>query len=70
MDGRVYSSRVDEPKGDPGNPLTEAEVEEKFRMLARAGGLLGERDVEAIIARVRTLERASSLRDLLPGTAA
>lgn len=69
VDGRIYSSRVDEPKGDPGNPLTAAEVEEKFRVLARAGGLLDERDVEEVIARVRTLERAVSLRDVLPGAA-
>jgi 2-methylcitrate dehydratase PrpD len=69
-DGRVYSARVDEPKGDPGNPLTEAEVEEKFRVLALSGGLLGEHDVEEVIARVRTLERAGSLRDILPGTVA
>jgi len=34
-DGRVLTARVDEPKGDPGNTLTRAELEEKALRLAR-----------------------------------
>ena len=29
--GAVLQGRIDEPKGDPGNPLSDAELEDKFR---------------------------------------
>src|SRR5690606_2864399 len=32
-DGRPLSAAVDEPKGDPGNTLSRAELEDKFRRL-------------------------------------
>lgn len=35
----VYTQRVDFPKGEPENPLTKEELEEKFRSLAMYGGL-------------------------------
>ncbi len=34
-DGRNLAAEVHEPKGDPGNPLSDAELEEKFLSLAR-----------------------------------
>lgn len=37
-DGRVLHGRVDEPKGDPGNTLSRAELEEKALALAAFGG--------------------------------
>jgi len=33
-DGRCFSRQLDYPKGDPRNPLTDQEVEEKFSALA------------------------------------
>jgi 2-methylcitrate dehydratase len=33
-DGSSYSKQLDYPKGDPRNPLTDSEVEEKFAALA------------------------------------
>ena len=30
-DGRTFSKQLDYPKGDPRNPLSDAEIEEKFR---------------------------------------
>ena len=35
-DGEKYTARVDYPKGEPENPLTDAEFSEKFRLLLRA----------------------------------
>lgn len=32
--GRVFEKQLDYPKGDPRNPLTDAEIEEKFQALA------------------------------------
>ena len=34
VDGKTYEQRVDDPKGDPGNPFTDAECREKFDDLA------------------------------------
>ena len=38
-DGTEIKQRVDYPKGEPENPLTRLELEEKFRSLAMFGGL-------------------------------
>jgi 2-methylcitrate dehydratase len=34
VDGREFTAQLDYPKGDPRNPLTDAELEEKFEALA------------------------------------
>ncbi|WP_418146835.1 MmgE/PrpD family protein [Variovorax paradoxus] len=36
-DGRTLAGRVDEPKGDPGNSLSRAEIEDKMQRLAHYG---------------------------------
>ena len=41
-DGKTLIKRVDYPKGEPENPLTKEELEEKFRELAMYGGLTKE----------------------------
>ena len=60
---RVYTERVDHPKGHPKNPLTDAEVEEKFRRLAAP--LIPEREVEKILEQLWNLEKVKSIRDLM-----
>ena len=64
-DGRRISSKVDIPKGYPDNPLTEAELEQKFRGLASVA--LPRAKVEKIIERVSNLDEieTSSLVSLL-----
>jgi 2-methylcitrate dehydratase PrpD len=64
-DGRVLHGRVDEPRGDPGNTLTRAEVEEKARRLAeyRHGATADE--MSAIIARIHDLEHAATVGTFL-----
>jgi 2-methylcitrate dehydratase PrpD len=37
LDGRTLQGRVDEPKGDPGNTLSRAEIEDKMQRLAHYG---------------------------------
>ena len=44
-DGRSFNKQLDYPKGDPRNPLTDQEVEEKFSALAE--GVLSDRRAEA-----------------------
>lgn len=61
-DGRVYSSRVDVPKGYPKNPMTRAELEAKFESLASLA-LTRER-VKGVMRAVGSLERMDSVREL------
>ena len=54
-DGRTLRGRVDEPKGDPGNTLSRAEIEAKARQLEAYGDGASEAEMDALIARVWTL---------------
>ncbi len=63
-DGKTYSVRVDYPKGDPRNPLTDEELETKFRSLAEP--VLPPGKPEEVISLVRGLENEPTLERLMP----
>ncbi|GAC1627258.1 MAG: MmgE/PrpD family protein [Ktedonobacteraceae bacterium] len=65
-DGRHVSARVDVPKGDPGNTLSRAEIEEKARRLAAYQQGASAQELDRIIDRVWTLDQQPQVRDLLP----
>ena len=68
VDGREFTKQVDYPKGDPRNPLTDREVEEKFDSLA--GPVLSEARLEAVkdaVWRLEKLDTMTELMDLLKG---
>jgi 2-methylcitrate dehydratase PrpD len=65
-DGRELHGRVDEPKGDPGNSLSRAEIEDKARRLAIYAGGASESEMTSVIARVWTLTDWSRVGRLLP----
>ena len=67
--GETFVSRVETPKGDPGNTLSREELEGKARSLAAYGGGASAGEIEGIIARSRNLEKEENLRDLLPAVA-
>jgi 2-methylcitrate dehydratase PrpD len=46
-DGRVLPGRVDEPKGDPGNTLSRADLEKKALGLADFAGAATEAEMRA-----------------------
>ena len=48
VDGHTFSSRVDYPKGEPENPITDAELESKLRSLAAFAGV-AEGGVESLL---------------------
>ena len=48
-DGRRLIGAVDEPKGDPGNSLSRAEIEAKARQLAAYGGAASEAEMDRMI---------------------
>ena len=63
--GRI-TSRVDVPKGDPGNTLSREELEEKARRLAAFQGGASEAEMDRVIGHVWDLDREPGVRDLLP----
>ena len=58
-DGRTLQARVDEPKGDPGNTLTRAELEDKALRLAAYRGGANAAQMQRVIERIRTLRTTS-----------
>jgi 2-methylcitrate dehydratase len=62
-DGRCFSKQLDFPKGDPRNPLTDREIEEKFAALAE--GVLSEGAQKQVKEAVWNLERVGSVSELM-----
>jgi 2-methylcitrate dehydratase len=62
-DGRTFTKQLDYPKGDPRNPLTDAEVEEKFSALAE--GVLSERAQKKLKGAIWNLEKVGSVSKLM-----
>jgi 2-methylcitrate dehydratase PrpD len=66
VDGDRFFSRVEVPRGDPGNSLSRAELEDKARRLAAyQQGALPE-ELAHLMARLWRLEQEPHVRDLLP----
>lgn len=61
-DGRVYTARVEYPKGDPENPLSWEELIEKFRNLISA--VFPEDRQNRIIATIRSLDQIRDVSEL------
>jgi 2-methylcitrate dehydratase PrpD len=65
-DGRILHGRVDEPRGDPGNTLTRAELEEKALRLADFTGAATPAEMQSVFARVRDLTTTQKIGRFLP----
>ncbi len=65
-DGRELSARVDEPKGDPGNTLSRAEIEAKMLSLGQYAGAARPEELRGLIDTVWTLAERPRLGALLP----
>ena len=61
-DGQIYRQRVDVPKGQPGNPLTDGELKAKFNSMA--SGLMSKAQVEQIERMVLDLEHVQDVTEL------
>jgi len=66
VDGRVFKGRVDDPKGDPANTLSRAELEDKARRLAHFGDAASDEEMTALFARIWALANAPVVGRLLP----
>src|SRR5712671_5352844 len=63
VDGRAFTKQLDYPKGDPRNPLSDAEVEEKFAALAE--GVLSEGTQKKLKQAIWNLEKVGSVSKLM-----
>ena len=64
--GERFTSRVDVPKGDPGNPLSRAELEQKVRDLVAHGGTASAEEVDRVMDYAWGLDLRPSVGHLLP----
>ena len=64
-DGRVLSGAIDEPKGDPGNTLSRAELEEKFSRLVSFSSALSPGEASLVIQRVWSLGTGTDISRLI-----
>jgi 2-methylcitrate dehydratase PrpD len=62
-DGTSYSVTTEFALGTPGNPMSDAQVEDKFRALA--GEVLPQSKVNAVAQRIWAIEDAPSLKELM-----
>jgi 2-methylcitrate dehydratase PrpD len=67
IDGRRFEGRVLEPKGDPGNTLSRAELEAKALALAQYRGGATDAEMREVIARIWALADAPVVAGLLTG---
>jgi len=65
-DGRELNARVDEPKGDPGNTLSRAEIEHKAVMLAELAGAATADEMRGVLDSLWRIAEHASVGDLLP----
>lgn len=62
-DGTVHTRRVEYPAGDPKNPMSDAELEDKFRGMAEPYMTAGR--IDAALATIHRLEKLSSMGELM-----
>ena len=63
-DGSELTEVVEHATGTPENPMTDAQLEDKFRALA--GRVLAEAQVENALSRLWSLEEVEDMREMLP----
>jgi len=67
-DGKEYSTRVDVPKGDPRDPMTEEEIAAKFTALG--GDVIGKKQCKELQRFIMSIETAKNLGGLFELTTA
>jgi 2-methylcitrate dehydratase len=63
IDGREFSQQLDYPKGDPRNPLTDSEIEEKFEALAEP--VMSREARRRAIDAIWSLEKQANVTELM-----
>lgn len=65
VDGKICQGRVDEPKGDPGNTLSRAELEDKAVRLALFSGAASESEMRRSFDRIWSIAGAERIGSLI-----
>jgi 2-methylcitrate dehydratase PrpD len=65
-DGETFTSRVEVPKGDPGNTLSRTEAVDKAKRLVGYGGGASDEELDRLISRSWNMRDEKDVRDLLP----
>lgn len=65
QDGRLLHGRVDEPKGDPGNTLSRAELEQKALRLAAFSGAASKQEMQAVFERIWNISASTKVEKIL-----
>lgn len=60
--GKVYTKRIDYPSGDPRNPMSDAELEEKFQDMAQP--FMSSQRIDDIFETIYTLDKLQSVEPL------
>ncbi|ENO84263.1 MmgE/PrpD family protein [Thauera linaloolentis] len=68
VSGARFEGAIDEPRGDPGNTLSRAELADKARRLATFSGAASPAEIDALIGRVWQLRTAPHIGALLPSS--
>lgn len=61
-DGKVYNKMVKYPRGHAGNPMSDSEVEHKFRTLAE--GVIAPKVQDSLLKQMWSLDKSSNIKDL------
>ena len=62
-DGAIYRGFSEAPKGDPANPMSFDEIEEKFRNIAQLA--ISKKNIELVIDLIKNFERLSNIEELV-----
>jgi 2-methylcitrate dehydratase PrpD len=62
-DGTEYSVLTEHALGTPGNPMSDAQVEDKYRALASE--ILPAGNVDAVVQRIWGIDKLDSIRELM-----
>ncbi|MFO8165150.1 MAG: hypothetical protein ACQEQO_10615 [Thermodesulfobacteriota bacterium] len=62
-DGTIYRGSLEAPKGDPANPMSSDEIEEKFRNTARLA--IPKKNMELVIELIKNFERLSGIEEII-----
>ncbi|MEM9332085.1 MAG: MmgE/PrpD family protein [Pseudomonadota bacterium] len=61
LDGNIFTARVDDPKGDPGNTLSRDEIDAKARFLSQHSGAVTSGETDALMARLWRVADAETI---------
>jgi 2-methylcitrate dehydratase PrpD len=62
-DGTIYRGSLEAPKGDPANPMSFDEIEEKFRNNARLA--IPKKNMELVIELIKNFESLSGIEEIV-----